>query len=323
MTMMEVIEAVSMADGGAGWTVMIGIEVLGVAAGYVPEDTMRTILTTEPATIAAGAINPLGRAVPTEGGFVVDGRWPFASGIHNADWWWGGCMVDDGTDRRPRQAIQVLVPRGSFEIIDTWDVAGLAGSGSHDVAVTDQFVPLSHVSTMPGPPANRTEPIFRMPVMSRLAFNKIGVATGIARSAIDDFVALAGEKTPRGERSVLAERPRAQLAVAEAEALLCSGRAWVFEVVEELWDHALAGRPVSDELHARVRLSCAHAVQSSVRAVETVHSAAGASVNFRSSPLERRFRDVHVVPQQITVAPHLIEAAGRVLLGLDPGQATF
>ena len=323
MTMMEVIETVSRADGGAGWTVMIGIEVLGIASGYLPEDTLTTILADEPATIAAGAINPIGRAVPTDGGYLVDGRWPFASGINNADWWWGGCVVEDGSGHRPRQAIQVLVPRGAFEIIDTWDVAGLAGSGSHDVAVTSQFVPHSHVSTMPGPPARRDEPIFRMPIMSRLAFNKIGVATGIARSAIDAFVALAQAKTPRGERTALAQRPRAQAAVAEAEARLGSGRAWAFDVVRELWAEALADRPVSDDLHARVRLSCAYAVDSAVKAVELVHSAAGSTANFRSSPLERHFRDVHAVPQQITVAPHLMDAAGRALLGLDPGHATF
>jgi len=323
MSMMRVIETVSGADGGAGWTVMIGIEVLGVASGYLPADTVRSLLAAQPATIAAGAVNPVGRAVPTDGGYLVNGRWPFASGIHNADWWWGGCVVDDGTGRRPRDTIQVLVPHEQVTIVDTWHVAGLAGSGSHDVEVVDRFVPHAHVSTMPGPPAMTDEPIFRMPIMARFAFNKVGVATGIARSAVEAFKLLAAEKTPRGERNSLAERPRAQSAVAQAEARLSSGRAWAFEVVEELWAAALEGRPVSPDLHARVRLSCSYAVESSVRAVELVHSAAGSTVNFRSSPLERQFRDVHVVPQQITVAPHLMDAAGRVLLGLDPGHSTF
>ncbi len=323
ISMMRTIEAVSMADGGTGWTAMIGIEVLGVACGYLPADTIRSILADKPATIAAGAINPVATAIPAEGGYLVSGRWSFASGIHNADWWWGGCVVEDGTDRRPRPAIQVLIPKAQFEIIDAWDVAGLSSSGSHDVEVSDVFVPHSHVSVMPGPPAMVSEPIFRMPTMARLAFNKVGVATGIARSAIESFVTLATEKKPRGDRSVLAERPRAQFAMAEAESLLSSGRAWAFEVIEQLWAEALEARPISDELHARVRLSCSNAVQSAVRAVEAVHSAAGSTANFRSSPLERQFRDIHAVPQQITVAPHMMEAAGRVLLGLDPGNSTF
>ncbi len=62
---------------------------------------------------------------------------------------------------------------------------------------------------------------------------------------------VATEKKTRGERSVLAERPRAQFAMAEAESLLSSGRAWVFEVMEQLWTEALEARPISDELHAR------------------------------------------------------------------------
>lgn len=322
ITMMRVIEEVSAADGAAGWTLMIGIEVMGVASGFLAPETLRTILADKPSTIMAGAINPVGTAIPAEGGFVVSGQWPFGSGVHNADWWWGGCLVDDGTDRRPRRFIQAMVPADDVTILDTWDVSGLAGSGSHDVLASGVFVPESHLTDLEKP-NDIDHPIFRMPTMARLAFNKVGVATGIARSALSSFVELASAKTPRGERTSLALRPRAQLAIAEATAAFNGGRSWALDVVEEMWAEVEAGRPVSDELHARVRLSCSNAVQQSVRAVEMVHAAAGSSANFRSSPLERQFRDVHVVPQQITVAPHMIEAAGRVLLGLDPDLAAF
>lgn len=321
-TMIRLIEEISAADGAAGWTLMIGIEVIGVASGYLPMETVRSILVNKPDTIVAGAANPVGTAVPVSGGFTVSGQWPFASGIHNADWWWGGCLVEDGTKKGTRRFVQALIPADQVEIVDTWSVSGLAGSGSHDVKASGCFVPSEYMSDLSTEP-NCADPIFAMPVTARFAFNKVGVATGIARSAIEAFTDLAAKKTARGERSPLAERPRAQLAVAEATAALRSGRAWVFEVVDELWAGCVAGRPVSPELHATVRLSCSHAVQQAVRAVELVHAAAGSSANFRDSPLERQFRDVHVVPQQITVAPHMIETAGRVLLGLPPDSLVF
>ena len=319
--MIRVIEEISAADGSAGWTLMIGVEVLGVAFGYLDADLVRDLLVAEPNLIAAGAVNPLGRAERVDGGWRVSGRWPFASGVHNSQYFWGGCMID--SQERPRPTLQAWMPASEIQIIDTWSVSGLQGTGSHDVEVSDVFVSDGWVSNVLGGKARVDSPMFRMPLMSRFAFNKVGVATGIARAAIDDFVHLATEKVPVGGRERLCERPRAQEAVADAEATLCSARAWVFDVVQELWGDALEGRRISDELHARVRLSCSHAAESAAAAVDIVHKAAGSTVNFLGAPLERRFRDVHVVPQHITVAPHLKEAAGRVMLGLDPGVMTF
>lgn len=323
LTTIRVIEEISAADGSAGWTLMLGIEALGVAAGYLPPETTAKILADKPETIMGGGVTPTGTAVPTAGGFRVTGRWPFASGIDNADWWWGGCYVDDGSGRRPRSTVEVLVPVDQLTIHRTWDGSGLAGTGSHDVEIVSRFVPYDRCTSVhQGRPAV-DHPYFRMPLLSRFAFNKVGVSTGIARAALDAFVELARSKTPGGERTLLAERPRAQRAIAEAEAALGGGRAWALDIVEELWAEAMAGRPISAELHAMVRLSCSSAAQAAMVAVDRVHSAAGTSANVRHSPLDRCWRDVHTVPQQITVAPHMIETAGRVLLGLAPDLLAF
>ena len=85
-----------------------------------------------------GALNPQGRARRVEGGWIVDGRWPFASGCHFAHYFWGQCIVDGSS---PTRFLEILVPRADYEILDTWHVSGLRGSGSHDVAVRDLFVP--------------------------------------------------------------------------------------------------------------------------------------------------------------------------------------
>ncbi len=157
----------------------------------------------------------------------------------------------------------------------------------------------------------------------RLAYNKVGVATGIARAALDEFIALASERVPRGMRTPLRERQHAQTSIAEAETLLRSTRAFVFEAVEEVWRDTLAERPVTPKQRALVQLACSQAVAASARAVELVYAAAGSSANFAASPLERRMRDVHVVGQHIMVSPAQVEPAARVLLGLESKSFFF
>jgi alkylation response protein AidB-like acyl-CoA dehydrogenase len=320
-TQIRTIEAVSEADGATGWTLMIGIENLGVVGAAFPHARAAELFS-DPGLVVAGALNPLGRAHPVDGGLRITGQWPFASGCENSHWFWGQCVVYDG-DEPARdgngQVIlrEVLVPRSDFEIVDTWHVSGLRGSGSHDVTVGNLFVPSDMTTEVTRKPLYEKGPLFRMPLFSRLAYNKVGVATGIARAAIDHFVRLASQKTPRGSGRLLRERTDAQIAVAEAETLLRSARAWAFEAVGDVWQATVDRRAVTREQRALCQLACSNAASAAVEAVERVHCAAGASANFLSNPLERCYRDVCVVRQHIMVSPQWARSAGRVLLGLD------
>ncbi|MDX1385689.1 MAG: acyl-CoA dehydrogenase family protein, partial [Thermoanaerobaculia bacterium] len=323
-TQIRVIEAVSEADGATGWTLMIGIENTGFLGGAIGLETGREIFA-DPRLVVAGALNPLGRAVAEAGGFRASGRWPFVSGCESAQWFWGQCIVWEG-DERARESdgrvrlIEIVVPRGDFRIHDTWHTSGMRGSGSHDVEVDDLFVPERLVTTVSNHGLRSEGTLYRMPLYSRLAYNKVGVATGIARAAIDRFVELASDKTPRASKSRLRQRADAQRAVAEAEALLESARAYVFDTVGNVWRASQAGDEVTLADRARLQLACSHACSAAVRAVEKVHAAAGTSANFLSSPLERCFRDVHVVRQHIMVSGQWIDAVGRVMLGLESGS---
>ncbi len=327
-SMVAALEAVSEADGATGWTLMIGVETVGMAMAGLPPAVAEEMLRGKPNIVFSGAINPLGRATPVEGGYLVSGQWPYASGCEGSDYFWGGCILVDHngvplrTDDGYRQARQVVVPRSDYGVERTWLAAGLCGSGSHDVVLTDVFVPDDHVTDIYTWLSVDT-PLFRLPVFSRLAFNKVGVATGVARAALDAFRTLAMGKTPFREKTLLRERPQAQMALAEAEARLRSARAFVFDAVGQMWETALAGDRVSAEGQAMVRLACSHCCAEAVRAVEIVYAQAGITASFPSSPLERAIRDVRVVPQHVMVAPAAIQAAGRVLLGLDPENAVF
>jgi alkylation response protein AidB-like acyl-CoA dehydrogenase len=316
-TQIKTIEAISYADGSAGWNLMIGIESFGLLSLAFPQSREHFA---DPLAIVSSSTAAFGVAEAVKGGYRVSGDWQFVSGCHNCHWFGGLLFVhEDGAPVPGALPCFALMPRDEIEILDTWHVAGLRGSGSHDVKVRDVLVPEDRLVSFGAPvDPNLDTPFAQIPTGSRLAYNKVGVGFGIARAAIDDFVDLATGKVPRFSTTKLRERPFAQQAVANAEARLRGARAFVLESVEELWEGAVAGRKPSDRERALLQVACSDAARASAEAVDLVVEAAGTTANRLDSPLERHARDVRVIRQHVTVAPQHIEDAGRVLLGLSP-----
>src|SRR5207249_1485697 len=140
-----------------------------------------------------------------------------------------------------------------------WTVSGLRGTGSHDIAVDDVFVPASRSLSLITDRPRERGPLYAFPVFGLLALGIAGVALGIARRAIDELARVAAGKTPTGSRRVLAERSVVQAQVAEAEAGLGSARAFVFETVESAWQAAKAEGVLDVRRRALLRLSATHA----------------------------------------------------------------
>jgi alkylation response protein AidB-like acyl-CoA dehydrogenase len=213
--------------------------------------------------------------------------------------------------------------RSEFEIIDTWKVSGLRGTGSHDFAVNDVFVPAYRCIRMPLAPSPYPGNLYRFPFFGFLAMVVASTALGVGRAAIDELGRVARTKRPFGMMSTLATRASAQIAASEAEAYVRSGRALLIEATSEVWDAVVAGRPVSVEQRALLRVAATNAVVSSARAVDLVYTAGGASAMYESSPLQRCLRDVHAITQHYAVAPHNHELCGKVLLGAEPDSPTL
>lgn len=197
------------------------------------------------------------------------------------------------------------------------------GSGSHDVVAQDIFVPDERMTAVMFDSPREEGTLFRLPPFTRLAYNKVGVATGIARSAIDQFKTLAATHRRRASGVDMCDRPDVQLAVADAETRLRSARAFVLEAVGTVWDATARGDEVRSEDRALVHLACSNAASQSIRAVDLVCEVAGTVAIFESGPLERCQRDVRVVLQHITVSPQWNGSAGRVLLGKPSGSLLF
>jgi len=302
------IESLAEADGAAAWCVMIGATT-GILSAYLAEAQAREIF--RPGTICGGVYAPLGRGEPTPGGWLVSGRWPFASGCQHCDWLLGGALVESGPPR------QMFFPAASVEVIDTWEVSGLMGTGSNDIEVKDVSVPEGRSVALTVDRPRHPGGLYAFPVFGLLALGIAAVALGIARGSIQDLLDLAGAKMPTGSRRKLAERPLIQAQVAEAEGVLGGARSFVREAVEQAWEAAASGAPLDLRSRARLRLAATHATIASARVVDLMYGAGGGTSIYRSSPLQRRFRDVHTATQHVMVAPPTLELVGRVLLGLE------
>lgn len=323
-TVLAAIEEIARADGAAGWCLMIAATT-GLVGGYLPEAGAREVFA-DPARATGGVLAPLGFATVAEGGYRASGRWAFGSGCEHSAWLVGGCVVvENGAPRRrpdgSPELVGLLVPTAAATIHDTWDVAGLRGTGSHDFELADVFVPESRVLALPAPVPREPGPLYAFPLYGLLAVGIAAVALGLAGAAIEELVALAATKTPSGSRRLLRERSRVQADVAAAEARLGSSRAYLHDRVERAFQLASRGGTLAIAERAGLRLAATHATRASVEAVDLAYEAAGGSAVYARSPLQRIFRDAHVVTQHVMVAPATLELVGRIRLGLEADVA--
>ena len=319
MEAMEVLEELARADASVAWCVWNG-NTHWTTAQLAPE-AARTIHA-DPDVVTANSTRASGHAQIAAGGYRVNGRWSLVSGCELATWMVLLCVVDE--DGKPRltptgapETRFMLLPSTECEIVDTWNVGGLRGTGSHDVVVRDRFVPKSYGSSFTDPHI-LSEPRYRIPAFSRVIPGLGAMALGIARTAIETLIEIAFEKQLQRTNQILRENHGAQIRISQAESLVRSARLFLFDSLEQLWSTLTVTGEASMEARSVVRLAASHAVTSAVQAVDLVYIAAGASALYTSCPLERAFRDVHAITQHIGVHPRVLETTGRVLFGLEP-----
>jgi alkylation response protein AidB-like acyl-CoA dehydrogenase len=319
-TLLGVLEALAAGDGSAAWCAMIA-STSSVLAGYLEPEAARRVYG-PPDAISGGVFAPRGVARRVPGGFRATGRWAFASGCRHARWLMGGCFVE-GEGRRETTAAGVpdvrllLFPHEEAKILDTWDVVGLSGTGSHDIEVRDLFVPDGLDVSLVADRPREAGPLYAFPVFGLLAVGVAAVGLGIARRAVEELSALALEKTPALGRRRLAERALTQARVAEAEAALGGARAYLREAVDRAFACAEEGGAIPLPLRARLRVAATAAARAGARVATSMYELGGGSAIYRASALQRCLRDAHVVTQHAMVAESTLELAGRVLLGLD------
>jgi alkylation response protein AidB-like acyl-CoA dehydrogenase len=328
LTFYLVMEDIARIDGSTGWCVWIGSQ-NPVFVPNLADQAAEEVFGRDPHVVTASVFFPYGKAEVRDDGYVVSGRWPYASGCQHSAWLFTMCNVFEADQMRLTESGEPEVRLASVSaervtILDTWEVSGLAGTGSHDVVVEQVFVPERYTSQFgPGVTSRGKhfqDPLYRYPFYASVSGAIGAVALGIAQGAVDACMELAQAKRPAGTTELLRDRPLFHVRLAEAVALVRSARAWLHTAVRQTWEAMLARGQVSFEERADLLLAAANATRSAASAVDIVYTAAGATANYRRSPLQRALRDSHALTQHIATAPHQYESAGRMLLGLQPLQ---
>jgi alkylation response protein AidB-like acyl-CoA dehydrogenase len=324
VTFCRVVEELARIDGSTGWCSML-CGSYGLFGGLLPTTAAREIFADQD-VIMAGSLAPSGTACAVDDGYKLTGRWSFGSGITHSTWVLGGCRVLDGdvarlTPRGTPELRLLFFPRSDVEIIDTWHVGGLRGTGSHDYQVQDLFVPAHRSCWFTEQPVE-PGPLYTLPLITMSTALMAGVVLGIARHALDTLEGLAAVKTPARAQTVLREDPVARVRIGEAEGLLRAGQAFVYRTLDEVWDVVRREGHLGQEQHGLLRLAGTQAVTQALQAADLAFRAGGASSIFLASPLERCLRDIRAATQHHILTPSNYELAGQLFLGFDIA-ATF
>jgi indole-3-acetate monooxygenase len=323
LTRALVIEEISGHDSAAGWTLANPLDWAYLCA-RLPDQGAEEIYGRGANVVIAAQFGRPMQAAPVQDGYRITGRAPFVSNCNDADWIATTATVKAGDQSRAEgepEAVMAYLPRESCQVIDTWHVMGMRGTGSSDVAVTDIFVPRAR--TFPfvpdfTPGSHYQGPLYRFPLIGIVASNLPPLVLAVARRAIDEVSALAQGKVPVAASTSLRERASTQAKLAQAEAILRAGRALLYDTLSDTWQATLAGETFSLRQKADVLLAMTHGVSSAVKAVELMYSVAGTSGIYTRNPLERYFRDVQVLRHHAFGAETRYETVGQVYLGLSP-----
>ena len=328
MDTIEILEAMAAIDASVAWNVMLGSEINAMAAGGMDKDLAQEVYVDNPRVVMCGGGGPGSmppRAERVAEGVRVWGQSTFISGCHNASWCFMAAPLMKGDEPELDDAGNPtfkmwFLPRDQWEILDTWDVAGLRGSGSHDVKAEGALVPEKFIGVdLFTVPPKHDNPVYRMPVPLRLSYNKVAIALGVAKGAIEAFADLAQNKIPMMSSSSLAKRPMAQSRMGEAVANYRAVRSYVMQTMEAIEDELRAGAPQpGSQTTIDARLACTHGANVCMQVVDSLHNTAGTSGMRMHSPLERKLRDAHGCATHRWVAHPLYQDLGSIFLGNEP-----
>ncbi|MET7680497.1 hydroxylase [Streptomyces sp. NPDC005423] len=307
----EAVMAVASHDGAAGWV----SGVVGVHPWELAQMDPRLgheVWGEDPDTWIASPYMPNGVADPVDGGYVLSGRWPFSSGSDHCGWDFLGALAGDGKGRPagPISVLHVVLPRSDYEIVDgSWDVIGLAGTGSKDVVVNGAFIPeyraIRQELVTEGAAAESvglTETVYRLPFSAMFPLGITAAVIGICEGALAlhlsqqrDRVAVTGVQ--------VRDDPYVLYAAGEAAAEIGASRVQLIDGISRLYDQVEAGRPVTIGDRADIRRNQVRCAWRAVSALDEIFARSGGNAIRRGNPIQRYWRDAHVGLQHMIHVP--------------------
>ena len=281
--------------------------------------------------IASSFIFPAGRAKKVDGGYVLNGHWPFSSGVESCDWNMLASIVSPEDEADGIEYRIFLLNKNDYKINDTWNATGLCGTGSNDVKVADAFV-AEHmtiaVSDLTGGPtpgsAVNPNALYALPVFTLFPYVLSGVGLGNAQACLNDYVEFARHRASTYNRAKVSDMQTTQVKIAEASAKIDAARLIMRSNCIDAMADARRGHIPDIAAKTRLRRDGAFSVNLCTEAVSLMFAASGARSLFTSGALQRQFRDAHAVNSHLAFN---FGAAGtnygRVALGLPSENLTL
>lgn len=329
-TMLRVGFELGRACGSTGWCAMIGA-VNAWLASYWPIEAQREIWGAAPDNLVIGTFVPTGRCEPVDGGYQVEGRWPFASNCDNADWVFVSAMLPAAGDT-PNDVGWFMIPREQLSIDhDSWRVSGMQGTGSKTLfASSPLFVPhhrivrfsdVVKVST-PGRAIDGN-------IMANFGFTTFGATTlaapllGMAQGALDWFVETMAKKVRTslkpGGAGLVAQSSFVQARVGAASAAIDAAMVLLMASLVPAEAKILGGGTLNNAERIRIRRDIGFAAQQAVHAVNLLFEGAGASATSLDTPIQRHWRDINAAARHASLDVQTINAVfGEERFGLPP-----
>ena len=281
--------------------------------------------------IASSFIFPAGRARKVEGGYRLHGSWPFSSGVASCEWNMLASVVSSDDEADGIEYRIFLLPKADYEVLDTWNVTGLRGTGSSDVEVRDAFV-ADHMTVAVGdlaggsaPGSNvNPNPLYALPVFSLFPYVLSGVALGNAQACLDDYAEVARHRISTYNRAKLSDFQSTQIKIAETSAKIDAARLIMRSACIDAMEDARRHHVPDMTAKTRYRRDGAFSVNLCTDAVSMLFAASGARGLFTTGVLQRQFRDAHAINSHLAFN---FDAAGtnygRVALGLPSENLTL
>ena len=302
-------------DASAAWCVNQN-NVFATAASIMNKNVAHEVWDDRMAVVTNGPPSATARALAVDGGYRLDGRWDFSSGIDHATWVAALAPLPGAAGDFDSARI-MLIPRDQVKLVDTWDANGLRGTASFSFQVDNLFVPAYRSYSQSDPPWS-AGPLYLIPRSLLFAAGFSTVALGVARGALETTIDLAGRKTPGRSRNLLQDLNTTHRMIGQAEAIWNAARAFQQESAAKVWQSACQRHALDTEERIRLRLSTTHAIRMSAEVVDICYNLCGSSAIFASNPIQRRFQDIHVITQHAQGRMTHYETAGQHFLGLEP-----
>jgi alkylation response protein AidB-like acyl-CoA dehydrogenase len=322
---LEVYEELARAEASAAW--LVWNSSLPCLFSRFLSDHMRKEVFAARGSIYTSSTRPTGRAVLENGSYRLSGRWSLVSGCMHADWLGLMYLVEkDGEVQMIEPGAphmrMAFVPTGSYEILDTWHVGGLRGTGSHDVVVEDLEVPVDKTFALTDP-RHIDQAIGRIPIACTMSAGHAAICLGIAGAALDTVISVARTKVSVDPVPRLPDRASNQFLVAEAATKIAALRAQLHNTLGRLWEMVETDTDWTVDAVADVWSAAVTTGRECRSLVTAMYEVAGTPSLYVDCALERCHRDVHAAMQHVVTQRLWVEEAGRVKFGMEPTNPLF